>query len=84
MVTTIQRWGESLAVRIPQAVAERAGLEPGMSVEIDGEDGRIVLRAVNRLAGRKSGRLEAMLDRITPENRHDALEWGPPVGDEVW
>lgn len=50
MRTRVDRWGNSLGVRIPKALAERAGLREGDSVEIDIEDGAVVLRAADRLS----------------------------------
>lgn len=50
MRTRVDRWGNSLGVRIPKAIAERAGLREGESVEIEFEDGAIVLRAAEHLS----------------------------------
>ena len=40
----IRKWGSSLAVRIPKAVAEQCGVSEGSAVEMDAQEGQIVLR----------------------------------------
>ena len=84
MPTTVETWGESLAVRIPPEVAERAGLTSGTPVELATDGDEVVLRPMNRLKRRKRGKLKAMVEAITSENQHDVIDWGLPVGKEVW
>lgn len=75
----IVKWGNSQAVRIPKKVLDQARLREGEELEIRVEAGRITLEALN------SGlTLEALVSRITPENQHHELDWGKPVGKEVW
>ena len=80
MLVTIQKWGNSLAVRIPKALAEEAGLEVGNKVELRVEDGEL------RITTRRSKRydLDEMLASVPDD--YDDGEWdtGPPVGKEVW
>ena len=79
MPTTIARWGNSLAVRIPAYVADAAGLHEGDAVQIDVRDHAIVVqRTTPRLD------LAELVSRITPENRHDEIDWGTRVGREAW
>ena len=40
--------------------------------------------ALAKAIKRKHPTLEELLDKITPENRHEEVDWGPPVGKEVW
>lgn len=75
----VTRWGNSLAVRIPKAVAEQARLEEGAEIEIAVADGCVTIRPRPR-----SYALDELLDQITPENRHDEVDWGEPQGDEAW
>jgi antitoxin MazE len=76
--TTILKWGNSLAVRIPLAVAKQASLKEGDSValSLDGNGG-IVLRPT-----RKKYELSELVARITPRNRHRETDWGQPHGEE--
>lgn len=80
MKTKIAKWGNSLALRVPQPFAEEVGLEDGSEVDLALEDGRLVLTPQN---GRK-WTLERLVERITPDNRHDEVETGPATGSEVW
>lgn len=78
----VGRWGNSLAVRLPKELAEELGLSEG--VELDAEVEKGTLRAVPRR--KRSGRrtLSELVKGMTPENRHEATDWGPPVGKEIW
>lgn len=80
MMTTISKWGNSRAIRIPKALAEEAGLDFGSKVELiaDGAELRVVPQKQPRYT------LEQLVAQITPENRHDEIDWGPPVGKEIW
>ncbi len=78
--TTIAKWGNSLAVRIPLPIARQAGLSNGDLVEMHfGEDGGIVLRPA-----RKRYQLSELVGRITPRNCHKQTVWGAPTGEESW
>lgn len=79
MQSRIQRWGNSLAVRIPKAFALDAGLEENAAVEISVCEGDLVISRVE-----SSLTLEGLLGRITDENLHQEVETGPAVGKEVW
>ena len=78
--TTVSKWGNSLAVRIPLAIAKQAGLGEGDSVALtlDG-DGGIALRPT-----RRRYELAELVARITPRNRHRETDWGRPQGQESW
>jgi len=78
--TTVAKWGNSLAVRIPQAIAKQASLSEGDCVAVAlNSDGRIVLRPTGRRY-----ELADLVSRITPKNRHRATDWGKPEGEESW
>jgi antitoxin MazE len=79
MLTSIQRWGNSLAVRIPKVFAADAKLSEDTLVELALEDGRIVISPA-----RNDWKLEDLVNRITPANRHRAAEWGSSTGKEAW
>ena len=80
MKTKVQKWGNSLAVRIPRPFAEETGLENGSSIELSLEEGRLILSPISVI----SYTLKKLLQGITPENVHGELDSGPPVGREVW
>lgn len=77
---TISKWGNSLAVRIPLAIAKQAGLGEGDSVTLAmNRSGGIVLRPKPR-----KYELGDLVGRITRRNRHRATDWGTPQGEESW
>ena len=80
MATKVQKWGNSLAVRLPREVAERFKLDEGAAVLIESEGKKIVIKPVKE----KDETLEEMVARITPKNRHEKIDWGRPVGRETW
>ncbi len=78
--TTVSKWGNSLAVRIPQAIAKQAQLNEGDSVALAVDhEGSIVLRSA-----RPKYKLSELVSRITAKNRHDETDWGGPKGKESW
>lgn len=76
----IKKWGKSAAIRIPAAVLKAAHLRLEQAVEVRADKGRIVIEPV----GTKTYDIDDLLKRVTPENRHELIDWGPPVGKEVW
>ena len=78
--TQISKWGNSLAVRIPLALAKEARLAEGDRLTLNlATDGSIVLRPT-----RRKYELRQLVSRITTKNRHSETDWGPPTGQESW
>jgi antitoxin MazE len=80
MANLVRKWGNSAAVRIPASVLADAGLEIDQPVEIRQQDGRIIIEPVRKLRFD----LDDLLAGICPDNLHDPIDTGPPVGREVW
>ena len=80
MRTKVQKWGNSLGVRIPRGLAEEVGLGVGTVVSLTAKDGELVLRP--SLPSRL--RLPDLLAGIMPENIHAAIETGDAVGAEAF
>jgi antitoxin MazE len=78
--TKIQRWGNSLGLRIPRSFAEEAGVGAGSEVDLSIQDGDLVVKS----ARRRKYRLKELLRKITPKNVHAEADTGGPVGREVW
>jgi antitoxin MazE len=80
MQARVQKWGNSLALRIPHAFAVQAGVQLNSSVDIELKDGCIVLRP------RPPDRFELsdLLDKINDSNLHTETDVGTPVGNESW
>jgi antitoxin MazE len=81
MKTAVQQWGNSLAIRIPRHLANESRVKRGSSVEIKVANGKLV---VSPLSKRRSYSLADLVSKITPGNRHREIDFGPPVGREVW
>jgi antitoxin MazE len=77
--TRVQKWGNSLAVRIPKPFAEGAGLRTSSEVEISLEKGELRLSPV-----RRRWDLRQMLSRVTKRNLHAEVDSGQAVGREAW
>jgi antitoxin MazE len=80
MKTTVKKWGNSAAVRIPASVMQATHLVLDEVVDVREEAGRIVIEPVRQ----KTYELAKLLKGITPKNRHDAVDFGPAMGNEVW
>ena len=80
MRVIVKKWGNSASVRIPAPVMAAARLSLDQPVEIREEEGRIVIEPVREA----SYDIAALVEGITDENRHDAVDVGPAKGREVW
>jgi antitoxin MazE len=76
----VEKWGNSLVVRIPRPLADRVQIREGSVVEVEVEDGVITIQAVS--PGEYA--LDELVAGITDENRHHDIGRGAPIGDEVW
>lgn len=79
MLAKVQKWGNSRAIRIPKALAVETGLEFGREVELIAVDGQLHIVPMQAFYYE----LEELVAGITPENRHEEWNIGPPVGNEV-
>jgi antitoxin MazE len=79
MKTTAQKWGNSLAIRVPKRVAEEAGLREKDAADIEVQEGRLVVRPHLR----RVYRLEDLLKRITSRNVHHEIDFGGPAGRTI-
>jgi len=75
----IKKWGNSLAVRIPRDAAQRAGLREGDSVAVSASAGKLTVARKAREI-----RIEDLVKQMTPQNQPELIDWGPPVGKEIW
>jgi len=80
MLTKIQKWGNSLALRIPKSFALDAQIENESMVEITLVDGQLVIKPVNT----PKWTLEQLIAGITPDNLHHETDTGQPTGNEAW
>ena len=80
MKVKIQKWGNSLALRIPKSFAMQSKVEQGSTVDVSLKKGTIVVTPVNE----PEYTLEGLLAKITKKNLHDETATGASVGKEVW
>lgn len=80
MRTKIQKWGNSLAVRIPKAFVREAHVAYGTSVDLLVDDGKIIIDPHVE----PEYRLEDLLTEVTKRNLHTEVDTGAAVGREVW
>ncbi|MFG6097855.1 AbrB/MazE/SpoVT family DNA-binding domain-containing protein [Leptothoe sp. ISB3NOV94-8A] len=80
MVATVAKWGNSLALRIPQYIVKEIQITEGTEVELMVLDGNLVVKPKPR----RRYSLEELVAGITPENLHSEVESGVAVGNEAW
>jgi antitoxin MazE len=79
MRAQVLKWGNSLAVRIPRAVAEEAKLKAGDALEIAApEEGSVAIHAIGKVPT-----LAQLIAEITPENRYEEISTSSAVGKEI-
>ena len=80
MRVQVQKWGNSLALRIPKPFAEDTAVRAGSLVDLSVSGGKLVAVPVRR--NRPS--LKGLLAKVTKANLHGEFEVGPSVGRESW
>lgn len=80
MTTTLQKWGNSLAVRIPKTVANDVAIGEGEMVDLQIANGQIVIAPIRG----KKYRCDELVMRINRKNRHAEVPAGKRRGREVW
>jgi antitoxin MazE len=78
MRARVAKWGNSLGVRIPREIADKAGMAEGSDIEIEARAGRVVISSA-----RRRYRLDDLLKGMTPEAMREAFDWGPDRGREI-
>jgi antitoxin MazE len=80
MKTRVQKWGNSLALRIPKSFASEVGLKNESPVDVSMADGNLVIAPL----AKSELTLRQLLAKVTPENIHHEVETGPATGNEAW
>jgi len=80
MKARIQKWGNSLALRIPKSFASHSSLEQGSVVDLSLDNGRMIVERVSE----EEYSLEDLLAGVTRKNLHSEIDFGTPFGNEVW
>ena len=79
METRVQKWGNSLALRIPKLLAIQIGLEPNSPVELSLRGKELVIEPVKP----SNLKLDDLLSLVTEHNLHGEVDTGPAIGGEI-
>jgi len=82
MVTKVQKWGNSQGVRLSRELLANADIEVGDAVEVAVREGALIVTPLRRVRGGHD--LRELVRRISKGYEPEELDWGPPVGREVW
>jgi len=82
MVTKIQKWGNSQGLRLPKRVLEDARISVGDDIDVTTRDGVIIIAPVRRVRGKRN--LQELVSQIPKNYEIAEIDWGEPVGREVW
>lgn len=80
MHVVVKKWGNSASVRIPARVMAAADLHIDQAVDVREENGRIIIEPIRA----PDYDLNAMLAEMEPETFHEDVDFGAPIGKEVW
>jgi antitoxin MazE len=83
MKVAFQKWGNSLALRVPKAFADEIGASHGKAAEMTMSDGKLVIEVARSRRLKRRDSLDELIAGITPDNRHEEIDWGPPAGNEA-
>ncbi|QQO11965.1 AbrB/MazE/SpoVT family DNA-binding domain-containing protein [Bradyrhizobium diazoefficiens] len=84
MKVAFQKWGNSLALRVPKAFADEIGARDGRAAEMTVSEGKLVIEIARAQRRKRRYALDDLVAGITQANRHDEIDWGPAVGNEAW
>ena len=82
MLTKIQKWGNSQGLRLAKNLLADAQLDIGDEVDIKVKDGIMLVTPAKRIRGRHN--LKDLVSRIPETYQSGEIDWGEPVGKEVW
>lgn len=80
MTTKIQKWGNSLGVRLPQEITKRLQLKAGSLVAIEVDKVGIQIKPTQK----RPMKLSELIKAISSQNRHTKTDWGKQSGNEIW
>ena len=80
MQTKIQKWGNSLGLRIPRSFAAEAQVQEGSTVDLSVENGGLRVRPLRT----RRYALSVLLRKVKRGNLHREVRTGEPTGREAW
>ena len=82
MITKVQKWGNSQGVRLSKGLLADVEINVGDAVDVAARDGVLVVTPVRRVRGGHD--LRELVRRIPKDYKSEEIDWGYPVGREVW
>ena len=82
MITKVQKWGNSQGLRLSKELLSTVRIKIGDAVDVSVHDGALVITPARRVRGGLD--LAQLVGRIPADYKPEGLDWGPPVGREVW
>ena len=82
MVTKVQRWGNSQGLRFSREILDEAKIAVGDEVQVSVRKGKIIVEPLNRTRGKHD--IRKLVAKIPKNYRAEEVDWGLPVGKEVW
>lgn len=82
MVTKVQKWGNSQGLRFTKEILDQAEIGVGDEVKVSVRSGKIVVEPLVKVRGRYD--IKTLVSKIPPDYRAEEVDWGRPVGKEVW
>jgi len=82
MLSKVQKWGNSQGLRFTKALLQEAQINVGDEVNVSVQKGRIIIEPVTKVRGRYD--LKELVSKIPQEYQAEELDWGEPIGKEVW
>jgi len=79
MITKVKKWGNSLAVRLPKEMVRDLGVSENCELIFEKKDKYFSVKP-----SKKKDTIKSLCDQIIPENVPKLVDWGKPVGKEVW
>lgn len=82
MITKVKKWGNSQGLRLNKELLSQVDMSVGDAVDVAVQDGALIVTPVRRVRGALD--LEELVASIPKDYRTEELDWGGPVGAEVW
>lgn len=82
MITKIQKWGNSQGLRLSRNLLSDVDINVGDAVDVAAHKGTLIVTPLRRVRGGHD--LRDLVRRIPKQYKREEVDWGPPVGREVW
>ena len=82
MLGKIQKWGNSQGLRLKKTLLQEAQINVGDEVNVSVQNGRIIIEPAPQVRGKYD--LKKLVSKMPQEYQAEELDWGEPVGKEVW